>query len=410
MLDLLLAMLSDRGMQTLECERTLNSTNMMRARELCLGLQQWMKKSSFSRAEVNAVPATMAHIVRFQEQVSKRGGMGSLLVKNHLFFHLADCLCFWGPLSQMSFGPSESHHKTEVKAPSMNTQRRPSTFVQQTSKRHTEVRVVCKACQKLGTSEQQMMDRQPTPNLKIVPVTGARHSIGLNNCIPCMRWDSPSHKHRARILPAVTQVVCDVILPLMPVFEGKETCVPCFTEHKRSDGVDAIIWRAHPCHRSKETSPKDVWHDWACFQLEGRLITPCQILCLMDLSTMPARLNRAPIPRHRVCDIDEPAQCAVVRKFKAMATAVEHGALVDWGELDDGFCVLPLERICGPLCVVPNMPGSPWAESRGTKKKRDRNEQKREEQTGPPLGGYFVVRNQGEWEECFTEMVVFNNN
>jgi hypothetical protein len=156
-----------------------------------------MKKSSFSRAEVNAVPATMAHIIRFQEQVSKRGGMGSLLVKNHLFFHLADHLRFWGPLSQMSSGPSKSHHKTEVKAPSMNTQRRPSTFVQQTSKRHAEVRVVRKACQKLGTSEQQMMDRQPTPNLKI----GARHSIGLNNCIPCMRWDSPSHKHIAHILP-----------------------------------------------------------------------------------------------------------------------------------------------------------------------------------------------------------------
>ena len=196
----------------------------------------------------------------------------------------------------------------------------------------------------------------------------------------------------------------------MPVFEGEETCVPCFTEHKRSDGVDPIVWRAHPRCRSKETSPEDARCDWTCFQLEDRLITPCQILCLMDLSTTPARLNRAPIPRCRGCDADEPAQRAVVRKFKEMSTAVERSTLVDWGELDDGFCALPPECIHGPLCVVPNVPRSPWGESRGMKKKRDRNEQKREEQTGPPLGGCFVVRAQGKWEECFTEMAVFNED
>ena len=34
----------------------------------------------------------------------------------------------------------------------------------------------------------------------------------------------------------------------------------------------------------------------------------------------------------------------------------------------------------------------------------------RQIQVGPPLGGYFVVRNQEEWGELFTDEVVLNDN
>jgi hypothetical protein len=185
----------------------------------------------------------------------------------------------------MNSGPSESHHKTEVKAPSMNTQRRPATFMQQCSKRHTELKVIRKACQKLGMSDQQILDDRPASEQPFnVPVTGARCSLGLMNDVPSMRWDSKSHKHRALMHPAVIQLVCDVILPRFPsAIVNGEACVPCFAEHKRWDGTKHEIFRAHPCHRSKESHPKDVWHDWSWFELEDNLLVPCQILCFMDL-------------------------------------------------------------------------------------------------------------------------------
>ena len=52
----------------------------------------------------------------------------------------------------------------------------------------------------------------------------------------------------------------------------------------------------------------------------------------------------------------------------------------------------------------------PWAEARGNKKNLNRKEMERQIQVGAPLGGYFVVRNQEEWGELFTDEVVLNDN
>ena len=80
-----------------------------------------------------------------------------------------------------------------------------------------------------------------------------------------MCWDSKSHKHRAHILPAVIYIVCDVVvIPLVaPTTANVEAVVRCFTAHECWDGSQHIIWHAHPCHRSKESHPNDVWYDWA---------------------------------------------------------------------------------------------------------------------------------------------------
>jgi hypothetical protein len=93
--------------------------------ELCLGLEEWMKKTSYIRAECHNLPDAIAYVLSYVAQTLKKGGLGSLFFKNHLYLHLRDYMQMWGGLRQMnSGGPSESHHKTEVKAPSMNTQRR----------------------------------------------------------------------------------------------------------------------------------------------------------------------------------------------------------------------------------------------------------------------------------------------
>jgi hypothetical protein len=411
LLDLLVALNSDRGRQILEYERTLDPryvADQITMCELCLGLQQWMKKPSFTRAELKKIPEAMACVITFQESVTKRGGMGTLLVKNHLCFHLFDYLKAWGPLRQMNSGPSESHHKTEVKAPSMNTQRRPATFIQQVSTRYVEIRVMRKAFQHLGMSDQQVMDDRPPSSQPVdIPVTGARCSLGLINEVPSMKWDSKSHDHRAFIHPAVIQLVCNVVLPLVPPLDlRKPACVSCYTEYKKWDGTRHTIWRAHPCYRSKESHPKDVWYDWSWFHLEDDIRVPCQILCFMDLSTMPARKMTEPIPMHRQYQIDEPTQYAVVRKFKDPPVSTD-SAFLDWGELGEGFYIFPCHSMGFPVCVVPNMPMIPWDESRGAKKKRDRKERERQDKLFPAIGGYFVVLPMTEWADWFTDSVVF---
>ena len=222
-----------------------------------------------------------------------------------------------------------------------------------------------------------------------------------------MRWDSTSHKHRTFIHAAVIQLVCDVILPLVStVVPNEEACVPCFTEHKRWNGTNHIIFCAHPCYRSKERHPKDVWYDWAMFALEDGLVIPCQILCFMDLSKQPKRRKRQPEITYREYVIDDPTQYAVVRKFKAEPAPVGYSKFVEWGELDDGFFIFPLTSIHDPLCVVPNIPMLPWPHPTGSDKKI-RADIRRLQQV-LPRGGYFTVFSMKKWEGWFTESVLFD--
>ena len=71
----------------------------------------------------------LAHI---NKHVYREKGMNNKLIKNHLFLHVPEYVERWGPLTGSDSFPSESHHKTEIKGPSKNTQRNASTLIKQT--------------------------------------------------------------------------------------------------------------------------------------------------------------------------------------------------------------------------------------------------------------------------------------
>ena len=50
-------------------------------------------------------------------------GMRDQTIKNHLYFHLLKYIEIWGPPAGRDSAASESHHKTEIKAPAKNTQK-----------------------------------------------------------------------------------------------------------------------------------------------------------------------------------------------------------------------------------------------------------------------------------------------
>ena len=422
LLDLLLAMLSDRGRQILIHERTIKRCflhDQIIMCDICLGLEEWMKKTSYSRNELKLVPCAMRYVITNVEATTKRGGMGTLLIKNHLYFHLHDYMTMWGPLRQMNSGPNESHHKTEVKAPSKNTQRRPASFIQQTSNRYTEIRLIRKGCQEVGLSDLQLQANKPPIDYNMnIAVTGARYSIGYFNHVPSMRWESKSHWNRTGIPRAVIELVCTEVLPLLPDSGSTGHAVPCFTEHKRLREDGRCIFRAHPCYRSTEDHPKDVWYDWAYFDVgDVRGTLPCQILSFLDLSLLPPNTRH----NYRGFLISDPGQYAVVRKFKKQPSWIRADqdeedpdafctwdtSLVQHGELEDGFFVLDCETITDLACVVPNIPILPWAETRKDTKKRDREERNLEAMVDP-IGGYFVVKPKAKWGQWFTTEVIFS--
>ena len=43
--------------------------------------------------------------------------MRNQTIKTHIYFHLPKCIEIWGPPAGWDLVASESHHKTEIKAP-----------------------------------------------------------------------------------------------------------------------------------------------------------------------------------------------------------------------------------------------------------------------------------------------------
>eukprot|EP00980_Cylindrotheca_fusiformis_P015816 scaffold4629_cov75-Cylindrotheca_fusiformis.AAC.1 len=161
LLNLLLAMLSDRGRQILLEHRTINEgplEDKVYLFELALCFESWLRKDVYHRSELENLQEGLNHYVDHVRNTCHRKGMGPLLIKNHLVLHVPEYIDRWGPPAGWDSGPSESHHKTEVKIPANNTQRRQASFLAQVSKRYDETVVIRKAEVEFGITTDRKDD------------------------------------------------------------------------------------------------------------------------------------------------------------------------------------------------------------------------------------------------------------
>ena len=103
-------------------------------------------------AEERKIPSThldpehmkeaMLHYIYMLSEICQRDGMGQKLIKNHLILHLHEYIKLFGPPTGWDSGPSERHHKTQVKVPAKNTQRRQISFIEQTAHRFYEAIII----------------------------------------------------------------------------------------------------------------------------------------------------------------------------------------------------------------------------------------------------------------------------
>jgi hypothetical protein len=409
-LNLLLAMLSDRGRQVLLDERTLDERNLedqVYVFELILCFESWLKKASFTVRELRGLKEGLGYYVQKVAEICQRGGMGAKLIKNHLVLHLHHYVHLWGPPKGWDSGPSESHHKTEVKAPSKNTQRNKATFIQQVATRYDELMLVRSAEREYqsnnGCHLSLNFNSETIPFSFNLDRTGATFSIGFDtNELPSMRWNQRRLSSLSSTLPIeVLNFCCFEILPHIQFIPEEEKCLIGFTEHHRTDSVEKFIFRAHPSYKSSDSSHPEVWYDWAIIQFDSDLSLPCQILCFLHLQNLTQ-----PHLKINGVSLDGDGQYAVVRCFKSAPCGIREAhtlpgededlpycRIVQWGELDSQIYLVSVESIVKPVAVVPNIPIS------NLKNPNDLNP------AVDPKGGYFVISNQDEWGEIFTELM-----
>lgn len=394
---LLLAMLSDRGREVLLKDRTLDERHLedqVSVFELILGFESWLKKGKYQRKELLGLKEGLNDYVATIAATCQRGGMGSKLIKNHLVLHLHQYVELWGPPNGWDSGPSESHHKTEVKAPSKNTCRHKATFIQQVASRYDELMVL-----RTAAREFDMPRIQAQTLCMSLDRRGSTFSIGYDmKGIPKMRWNDQYHADDSNTFPIeVLDFCCSIVCDLIQYPPGTERCINGFTEHHRSDGVDKYIFRAHPSYKSSEGLQSEVWYDWAEFQFDDDNILPCQILCFLEI----CNLIEAQFSVNGV-HMEGDGIYAVVRCFQNQPCGIReshngvqfpYSNIVQWGTLEDSMYLVPVESIMRPIAVVPNIQRLFPDRDDFNKELTYRIDAK---------GGYFVVLNQDQWADIFS--------
>lgn len=347
--------------------------------ELLLGIEEFLKRG---RIKVNQIQKFKKFIDLLVQEIihncRRKKGCGNKFIKTHLYLHLHQYIKLWGPPSGWDSSFSESHHKTQIKAPSKNTQRHASTLIKWTGIRQTELKII--GCATRAFNLETTAPYVP-PSMEIkFDMFGARFRVNNNNNGDAeMEWLDSRSKGKPTYPKEVLKFICTEVLPMVEE-DSLEGC----TEHHRFDNIKKIIFRAHPCYRGSSGQKDAVWYDWAYFHAEEEdQPIPCQILCFLQLQTV--KPNQI-LQNYDVCDS---GLYAVVRRFKKEATSKYpglHSNFIQKGSLDNILFLFPCESILGEVAVVPDF---------ATRKHSG------ELATSPSGASFFVVRNKEYWLEWF---------
>ena len=368
----LLALVSTRGLSVVK--DVTFAKEQIQTIEWILSMEEFLKHGKPTIGMRKNLQQTISEFIKRLNKTCLRGGMGMNLIKTHLYFHLPAYMELWGHPSGWDSAPSESHHKTEIKAPSRNTQRRACNLVKQTTIRQSEQMLIDTAMSRYGLT--QTTSGTTTDNKEMGNREGARFKIkwGDGGVVPAMEW---SKKKDVPNFPwAVLLYCCETVMPLLV----DSSCVHGCTEHKRFDTSTGshYLFRSHPSYRSDSGQQNATWMDWAAFQVfdhnSDEITVPGQIMCFLKLR------EGDKTPAGGVVGSGGGVY-AVVRSFKEEPKKTVSN-FVHRGQLDGSrFELYDTETIVSELAVVPNL-----------------SENRDEEPTE-----WLVVKRRAEWQQFFEQ-------
>ena len=354
--------------------------DQIRTLELILFMEEFLKNSQIKKNELDRLPKMIDYYITQINENCKRDGMGTKLVKNHLYFHLPQYIEYWGPPTGWDSSFSESHHKTEVKAPSKNTQQNAHTLIEQTMRRVLEKKILERV------SPNTFMEVDDTKR-RVNAAGGAKFRIFLSHGVPTMRYEDKNNQMKSVHPTQVLQFCCDQFV------NEKASFVVGFTEHNRECGDYVYKFRAHPSYHGDSGQRCYIWYDWAEFLYKTEEngdneqgIThhaPAQIVCFLHLG-----------PDNTSMDSEEPIEhglYAVVRSFEAPAVPVPPSRIIFEGTLENSFYLYSCDAINGAVAVVPHVIGRGNEDEDNNNIYHHRN--------------FFVVRNRDNWLSSFHEIM-----
>eukprot|EP00536_Pseudo-nitzschia_multiseries_P011769 jgi/Psemu1/29889/gm1.29889_g len=304
--------------------------------QLILSMEEFLKHGRMKYASLKNLPKTIVHFINCINSTCHRKGMGTKLIKNHLYFHLPDYISLWGSPAGWDSAPNESHHKTEIKAPSKNTQGNAASLISQTANQ--------------ATYHYNLNPPDPPPIER--PDGGGSHFqiMRTKNGESTMKWLPSTNKTKPFFPSDILDFVCDTVLPLLE----NPSHICGVTEHNRFDVAcgSNFIFRSHPSYRSDSSLLNSVWMDWCLMKLDFDLnnnpkLIPCHLLCLLTVQNL-----KQPYSSIGGYPIDTNGMHAIVHRFqdepkKTASEFVKRGCLVNF------LYLFHVNTIHSELAVVP---------------------------------------------------------
>jgi hypothetical protein len=389
--------------------------------ELILMVEIWLKKDEFPREHVMDPPRLAKAIAFYMDRLTvicPREGMGMLLIKNHLMFHLPEYIIRWGPPNGWDSSTLERSHKNQAKRPAKLTQQRPETFLKQLSARYSDLRLVKRfrdffnIDMLMDPNQLGVEDVETTEDCGVAATTGSPFTIGIDtNGMAGVKWKK--RPGRQTHIQYVQDVVAEVVLS--NISDDQEPIALGFTEYKVELNGHSEIFRAHPSYRSASRQQRDVWYDWAMFDLKkqgfGSKPIPGQILMFVHVPMLQD------VVQYHGVRLQNNTPHAVVRLFNQPPTdafrsgqhsngrVVPYSSIVKFGRTRDHLTIIPCSHIVGTTIVVPNieMKQPKLVSWSGGRKRRKR--QKLVDTIAPLGEGYFVLDKRYQWGDTFGSLI-----
>ncbi len=208
--------------------------------ELLLTYRWWLKLEKISLEECrNSLRATKHVLRKYKKVVKRKHGMGENKIKYHISVHTPPNQVEFGVTSNVDSGPMESNHKPNAKRPCFRTQRRASSFEQQTSYRYVEDVIVDYAYDRMRQNypvdvfKTSAVPKDPQ-NMEHL-LLAAKYTVnitrsGLNQEVPTatFKWDE-RHIVETSYHPRHFEWLCSMLSPEV----GQSIKFRGCTEHKR---------------------------------------------------------------------------------------------------------------------------------------------------------------------------------
>ena len=324
----------------------IQSTKYIHILELLLLLETFCQTKKHKKSDVIKFKEFMPYFLNtYKTTLNRQEGCEMKLIKFHLPLHFADDILRFGSMSNFDTGVGESHHKTEAKKPSKNTQKRRGEFEIQTATRQIENLSINRGISIVVSNE--LLNTDTEVNL----FKWYRYTYSTENGLCYYKKNAKKNKKiKCSWIDKQFQMqlnnVCQQIIA-SNLITGE---LHFFSQHNRQQS----IFRADPNYTLDKP-----WYDWVEVQWNEGVI-PAKLLLFWDLKEDQLKGNIY-VGNAHISNIGKYAIAYSISSTDSIIPAHNVSKLVQWGslELDPNdslvprLYIFPVESILGPISAIP---------------------------------------------------------